>query len=279
MFSHWWAVLAQCQSLSSFSCCPTCTRSFRNAGGGTGDPKQPKRCPIPQDIMLSSKSWGKKKEGSTFVVASSQVASLCGGILLFWRNAWIPACTWEVVNEFLISPCLCTWLLLCILTFIPTQECSHFLLSDPSHCRRVSEWLPRAELLPGINPQLQLMLLSKHNIVHVISWSLVLQIIYINYILGATGHLGKYTKCAFVEEQGICSQTNNLFGKCGDRNMVSKLERKDKIHFAGDKMPCTVADKAGFARSKKGRVDDNWENGGRRYQGALERTESRRWHI
>lgn len=38
--------------------------------------------------------------------------------------------------------------------------------------------------------------------------------------------------------------------------MVSKLERNDKIHFVGDKEPCIVADKAGFARSKKGRIDD-----------------------
>lgn len=39
--------------------------------------------------------------------------------------------------------------------------------------------------------------------------------------------------------------------------MASKLERNDKIHFVGYKELCTVAGKAGFARSKKEGTDDN----------------------
>jgi len=51
--------------------------------------------------------------------------------------------------------------------------------------------------------------------------------------------------------------TDNLLGKHGDENMASKLERNGKILFVRHKKPCTVADKADFARSKKEGTDDN----------------------
>jgi len=75
---------------------------------GTADPNPniPKGYSIPYDIMLSDKSWGKKKERWTcrviaFVFPCNHYHD---GALLSWR--------WDVVNAFLILLCLHAQLLL-----------------------------------------------------------------------------------------------------------------------------------------------------------------------
>lgn len=49
------------------------------------------------------------------------------------------------------------------------------------------------------------------------------------------------------------------------------LGRNDRFHFFGDKEPCIVVNKAELAQSKTEGRDDNAEDGGKRYQGALEK--------
>ena len=66
-------------------------RVHKKLGGdtaGTTDPNWPKRYPAPYDIVLSSKSWGKKEQGEMFGVT----------VFVFPRNHYRALLSWRWLN-------------------------------------------------------------------------------------------------------------------------------------------------------------------------------------
>ena len=156
-----WAVLTQHQGLFCFSCCPASEQAgvHKKLGGdtaSTGDPSQPGGYSAPYDVVLSNKSWGRKRKGglSELWHLFSQVTMTLDGTLLCWRrlNTSLPISSSEWIPYFasLAHAAFATPLQVHLSQFTTFLTFTLLILSLCTAGGRVSKQLHGAKLPVGV---------------------------------------------------------------------------------------------------------------------------------